>query len=498
MEYKKKQVILIQAHKNKPQLCKLISYFEGKCDIFIHLDKKSAFTREEIDEISEMPGVKKVYRKYSVSWAGFSILQCEIFLLQEALKYSDGSYFHLLSGQDYPLCPLSDFLHYFFYEATKEGYISNAQLPHIGVDESTFFRFKYYVFTDYIKAKTEKGFKLVHKIIRLQKKLGIKRRIPDQVDRLYGGSAWFSISRRSAQYLVEYTKNSPSLYRRMRFTFYPEESYVGTVLMNSNFRGLINNTYNLRFIHWNRPGREFSPVNLTDEHLSRILKSEKAFFARKFEYPSCESLIGIIDKYMLAEPSRDVSETGCWQACSFSVYDYDEGMSTGIRFLCKTLGVKTVLDLGCGPGYYVSDLQNDKIAAIGYDGNPYTEELSGMVLPKDSRFTCEQADVTEEFVVSNPYDMVLFLNVGEYIPSRYEDRVLRNLAICTGQYLMVSWASADHSDDRIRNAMKEDVLTEKMASHGLVVDKLATAIMRDYAYKGENKERLVVFRKNDK
>lgn len=35
-----KQIILIMAHKNREQIERLVNYFEGKCDIIIHLDKK--------------------------------------------------------------------------------------------------------------------------------------------------------------------------------------------------------------------------------------------------------------------------------------------------------------------------------------------------------------------------------------------------------------------------------------------------------------------------
>lgn len=61
-----KQTILIMVHKNLSQLEKLIGYFEGKCDIIIHLDRKSGFTKEDEKAIAELPGVKKVFREISV------------------------------------------------------------------------------------------------------------------------------------------------------------------------------------------------------------------------------------------------------------------------------------------------------------------------------------------------------------------------------------------------------------------------------------------------
>lgn len=492
MEYRSKQVVLIQAHKNMSQLAKLVSYFEGKCDIFIHVDKKAEVSQEELEELSQIQGVKRVYRRFSVSWAGFSILRCELFLLEEALKHSDGDYFHLLSGQDYPLQPLNDFLH-FFHETSKDGYLKCRQLPFPQLDDSTYFRMQYYVLTDWINAKSTDGYKNVHKFINWQQKIGFKRRIPDQLNRLYGGSAWFSISKRSAKYLLDYTHKHPSFYRRLKFTFYPEEVYVGSVLMNSEFSNHIENREQLRCILWKNPGKDCSPMDLTLDNLEEILKYGKKFFARKLEYPSCESLVKVIDQYMLKEPSKETSSTGSWQSCSFSDYDYDYGLSQGITFFCHTLGIDTVLDLGCGPGYYVSDLQKEKISAIGYDGNPHTEELSSLIIKGSTCCPCEVADITEELSVANPYDLVLFLNVGEYIPAHFEERVWKNLSTCTGRYLLINWGSREMEDERVVNAISEKKLVEKAATYGFGLDKLGTKVLRDHARKQTNKDGILLF-----
>lgn len=494
MGYRSKQVVLILAHKNMSHLVKLINYFQGKCDIFIHVDCKSDFSKVQLAELSKMAGVKRVYKKYSVSWAGFSILKCELFLIEEALKYSNGDYFHLLSGQDYPLQPLDDFLKY-FHETCCDGFIKCEQIPFANFDNSTFFRMQYYVLTDWINGKTDYGMDKLHKIINIQKRIGIKRNIPDQLERLYGGSAWFSISKRCANFLYNYTKKHPSFYKRLKYTFYPEEVYVNSVLMNSNFSQHIDNYNNLRCIIWNNPGQDSSPVNLTVEYLEKILKTGKMFFARKFEYPACESLVKIIDKYMLATPFKGTSHTGYWHSCSFNDYDYDYGLSQGLKFLCNILKLKTVIDLGCGPGYYVSDLQKASIKAIGYDGNTHAVNLSKLLLPNDTRYHCYQLDLTEEFYIEHPYDLVLFLNVGEYIPKEYEKHVLDNISNCTGKYLIINWESQKKADDRIKNIIPEKLLINKIEHKGFVIDKLATKVIRDYSRKKDNKENILVFKR---
>jgi len=46
-----KHAILILAHKNIGQLCRLAGYFEKDCDVFIHIDKKQPVTREEEEKL---------------------------------------------------------------------------------------------------------------------------------------------------------------------------------------------------------------------------------------------------------------------------------------------------------------------------------------------------------------------------------------------------------------------------------------------------------------
>lgn len=81
-------------HRNYHQAIRLIAYFEGRCDIFIHIEKNGSITSEEENSLRQQPGVKAVSRKYKVHWAGYSILQAEIFLLNQALSLSSACYFH--------------------------------------------------------------------------------------------------------------------------------------------------------------------------------------------------------------------------------------------------------------------------------------------------------------------------------------------------------------------------------------------------------------------
>ena len=147
-----KHAILILAHKNIGQLCRLAGYFEKDCDVFIHIDKKQPVTREEEEKLRSYKQVKAVSREYDVNWGGTSVLESEMHLLRMAVQRSDADYFHLISGQDYPTRPLDYFLEFFNRNAGKE-YIGYLHLPHPNWEDNTFRRLQYYYPYDYAAGK---------------------------------------------------------------------------------------------------------------------------------------------------------------------------------------------------------------------------------------------------------------------------------------------------------------------------------------------------------
>lgn len=109
-----KQAVLILLHKDIEQVARLVGYFQGCCDIFLHVDKDCRLSVEERNYLVSLRGVVAVYQKYHVNWAGFSMLKTEMFLLRKAMGLSKFRYVHLLSGSDYPIKPLSHFLEFFW------------------------------------------------------------------------------------------------------------------------------------------------------------------------------------------------------------------------------------------------------------------------------------------------------------------------------------------------------------------------------------------------
>ncbi len=291
-----KQAILITAYKNFAHLVDIIDFFDDSFYIYIHIDKKSKISQKIYKELQTNVYVKMVSQKFVVNWGGLNHLKSILFLGEAALKNKDIQYFHLISGQDFPIKNIIQFKK-MIDDSKAKGFLEYFEIPTKGWgnENGGLDRVTYYHLYDVLNAK--KHIKWMWKFVNLQKKLHVKRSIANKTPKLYGGSTWWSLSRGVLQYVVDYTSKKPYLFNRLKYTFCPEEIYFQTVIMNSAFsKQIINN--NLRYIDWNpdRVGKHNpSPAILNLSDFEKISTSDK-LFARKFEKPTSDILKAAVQK----------------------------------------------------------------------------------------------------------------------------------------------------------------------------------------------------------
>ena len=285
-----KQAVLITAYRSFDHLIELISFFDDDFYIYIHIDKKNRPQKTLINTIRSLKNVVFISSKYKIYWGGLNHLKCYLLLSEEALKKPDIVYFHLISGQDFPIKSLSHFKN-IIKEDNLKDYMEFFKLPtpvwknqNGGLD-----RIEYYNLFDVINAK--KYIKWLWLLVRIQKRIRFSRPVSTSIGELYGGFTWWSLTRNTLQFVIDYTKEKPYFINRMKHTFCPEEMYFQTVIMNSEYaKNVVND--NLRYIDWNpdRTGKyETSPAVLDITDFEKVKNSNK-LFARKFDSPISDKL----------------------------------------------------------------------------------------------------------------------------------------------------------------------------------------------------------------
>lgn len=143
----------------------------------------------------------------------------------------------------------------------------------------------------------------------------------------------------------------------------------------------------------------------------------------------------------------------------------------------------SVIDLGCGTGFYTKFL-NDNGPCIGYDGNPYTKangwgEIADLSIPQDL----------------GEHDCVLSLEVGEHIPKEFEEIFLQNLAGHSKNRIVLSWATLGQVGDGHVNCRDNDYVIGRLRNMGYSFDEKSSEKLRHSSTLEWFKSTLMVFQR---
>lgn len=281
---------LIIAHGKWEQLKLLIKQLDDKdVDIFIHIDKK--VKNPPIEELCSCAKISKVkiYQEYKVYWGSFELVETELLLLKKAKKYNY-DYYHLLSGMDLMIKPMSkmkeffennkgfEFVHY----DTEERLIKDKEIQR----RTKLFHY----FTNY---RRRFKCKLINSLFTFLDRISMIIQMAIGIDRnkkykeiIKYGSQWFSITDTFAKYVID---NKDKVYRIFKYTKCSDELFIQTLLFNSNFKNKLYDKKfdndcmaNVRLIDISIRGKNGSPYTWKINDLDELTKTE-CLFARKFD-----------------------------------------------------------------------------------------------------------------------------------------------------------------------------------------------------------------------
>lgn len=125
-----------------------------------------------------------------------------------------------------------------------------------------------------------------------------------------------------------------------------------------------------------------------------------------------------------------------WKYNGFIKYQRENSLIDGISQLCHTLDIKSALDVGCGAGFDVAALRRRGIPATGLDANPYTTELSSLLLPKNDEPCCV-ADISKEIEFDNSFDLVYCIDMLNQLPDYLQRKALENITLLSGKFILI-------------------------------------------------------------
>lgn len=184
-----------------------------------------------------------------------------------------------------------------------------------------------------------------------------------------------------------------------------------------------------------------------------------------------------------------IEENGTWIGKDAAIqHCFDAPLANALVDFLHKEKAETVVDFGCGLGDYLKCLLANGIQAIGFDGNPYTVELTGG--------RARVLDLSIPFDLKKQFDWVISLEVGEHLPAEYETIFIENLIRHTKNGLILSWAVEGQRGFGHFNCRNNNYIKARLASYGFYNDLAAEKKLRNRSSLPWFKNTIMVFRKN--
>ncbi len=239
----------------------------------IHFDGRSsdAHYRMIRDALRDNPNVTFAKRRIKCGWGEWSLVQATLGAVQAAVdSFPRATHFYMLSG-DCMAIKSAEYAHDFL-DSSDVDYIESfdffdSDWIKTGIKEDRLI---------YRHLFNERNYKrLFYASLNLQRRLGLTRTIPEDLQ-IQIGSQWWCLRRRTIEQILDFTQRRRDVMRFFRTTWIPDETFFQTLV-----RHLIPDpeirTRTLTFLMFSDYGM---PVTFYNDHYDMLL-SQDFLFARK-------------------------------------------------------------------------------------------------------------------------------------------------------------------------------------------------------------------------
>ena len=248
--------------------------------IAIHFDARapaSAFDAIQ-GALSDNPNVTFATRRIKCGWGEWSLVQATLYAVEAAVAaFPKASHFYMVSG-DCMAIKSARYTHDFL-DAEDIDYIESFDYIESNWIK-TGFKEERLIYRHLFNERTQKW--LFYTSFNLQKRFGLTRDIPKDLQMMIG-SQWWCLRRRTIEAILDFVKKRKDVMRFFRTTWIPDETFFQTIV-----RHLVPATQirprTLTFLMFTDYGM---PVTFYNDHYDLLL-GQNALFARKISPEAIE------------------------------------------------------------------------------------------------------------------------------------------------------------------------------------------------------------------
>lgn len=316
---------LLQTHKNSDQIYRLVRTIK-RLSPTAYIVLNHDFTNCDLDK-AKLQDLQDVQVIPSRGGRGsFDLVQSYLDAVEWLLKSSiDFDWLIHLTGQDYPIQPLTE-VENFLSRTNYDGFLEyfevfSKESPWKIQEGSTRYYYQYRTIVDHLSEwqkevlRPIKILNYIQNVFRVNFSygftVGLKTSTPFNSQFVcYGGSFLCILSRKCVDYIHYFVQSNPAIVKHYRGVANPDESFIQTILMNSQSFNLCNDCK--RYFDFSKT-RHGHPRILTRNDFSSLMQSQ-AFFARKFDLTQDSKILDLIDTQLL----ENVSSNGIREHITFT------------------------------------------------------------------------------------------------------------------------------------------------------------------------------------
>ncbi len=269
-----KIAFILLCHKDPEAIIKQAQRLTAKDDYMsIHFDARAP--QEDYlrirDALKDNARVTFASRRKRCGWGEWSLVEATLLATEAALAaFPDASHFYMLSGDCMPI-KSAEYSHDFLDE-TDADFIESFDFFESDWIK-TGIQAERLIYRHYFNERQNK--RLFYAAMTLQKRLGLERKVPSDLQIMIG-SQWWCLRRRTIEAILAFTRQRRDVMRFFRTTWIPDETFFQTLVRHLVPEQEIENR-TLTFLLFSDYGM---PVTFYNDHYD-LLMSQDYLFARK-------------------------------------------------------------------------------------------------------------------------------------------------------------------------------------------------------------------------